>query len=129
MTLSDFDILGRVGDGSFSTVILARLRSNGQKYAIKVVNKHLIMRNKMVDYVKNERAILDKLTNDCIVGLMFTFQDADSLCKQPDEWVGSRGAQLTAYASPLGQCGRGCHRVCVLLCQHSVHALPHTPHA
>jgi serine/threonine protein kinase len=80
--LSDFNILGRLGDGSFSTVILAQLRGGQQEqYAIKIVNKHLIMRNKMVDYVRNERNILDQLSHDGVVRLMFTFQDADSLCK------------------------------------------------
>ncbi len=78
--LGDFDVMGRIGDGSFSTVILARYRASGDQYAIKIVNKHLVLRNKMVEYVKNERTILDALDYDGIVRLHFTFQDADSLC-------------------------------------------------
>jgi serine/threonine protein kinase len=83
LQISDFDIIGRVGDGSFSTVILARLRGGGEAlFAIKIVNKHLIVRNKMADYVRNERTILDILSADeCVVKLLFTFQDADSLCE------------------------------------------------
>lgn len=81
LKLADFNIVGRIGDGSFSTVILGQHRESGEKYAIKCVNKHLIMRNKMVEYIKNERTILDQLEHDGIVKLLFTFQDADSLCK------------------------------------------------
>jgi 3-phosphoinositide dependent protein kinase-1 len=82
LQLRDFDVIGRIGDGSFSTVILARLRETGVQYAIKIVNKHLIVRNKMVDYVRAERNILDQLSdNDGICKLLFTFQDADSLCR------------------------------------------------
>ena len=39
-----------------------------------------ILRNKMIEYIKNERIILDKLDYEGIVKLAFTFQDADSLC-------------------------------------------------
>jgi hypothetical protein len=57
LTLSDFNILGHIGDGSLATVVLAERKApnNFEKYAIKIVNKHVVMRNKMVDYVKNER--------------------------------------------------------------------------
>lgn len=79
--MRDFDIVGRLGDGSFSTVVLCKHRTTGASHAVKIVNKHLIMRNKSVDYIRNERAILDALDHDGIVKLCFTFQDPDSLCK------------------------------------------------
>jgi hypothetical protein len=83
ISLADFDILGRAGDGSFSTVILARHKASGVDYAIKMINKSVVMRNKIVDYIKNERNILDKLSHEGIVQLKFTFQDEDSLCERP----------------------------------------------
>mmetsp|Transcript_27778 Transcript_27778/g.82338 ORF Transcript_27778/g.82338 Transcript_27778/m.82338 type:complete len:382 (-) Transcript_27778:322-1467(-) len=79
LELTDFDIIGHAGDGSFSTVIHAVHRFSQRHYAIKVVNKHLVLRNKMVEYIKNERIILDKLDNEGVIKLDFTFQDADSL--------------------------------------------------
>jgi serine/threonine protein kinase len=45
--VSDFDILERLGDGSFSTVVLARYKGDGQCYAVKIVNKTLVLRNKV----------------------------------------------------------------------------------
>ncbi|PNH12055.1 Polyubiquitin-A [Tetrabaena socialis] len=80
LTIRDFDIIGRIGDGSFSTVFLARQKQSGKQYAIKMMNKHLIMRNKVVEYIKNERFILDKLNDFGIAKLHFTFQDPDNLC-------------------------------------------------
>ncbi|KAG2439042.1 hypothetical protein HYH02_006570 [Chlamydomonas schloesseri] len=79
LTIKDFDVLGRIGDGSFSTVFLARQKSSGKQYAIKMMNKHLVMRNKMVEYIKNERFILDKFDDAGIAKLHFTFQDPDNL--------------------------------------------------
>lgn len=80
--VSDFNVLGRIGDGSFSTVFLAQHKGLGKQYAIKMMNKHLVMRNKMVEYIKNERFILDKLDDAGIAKLHFTFQDPDNLCKK-----------------------------------------------
>lgn len=79
MSMADFDLEGRIGDGSFSSVFLAHHRETGRRYAIKIMNKHLIMRNKMVEYIKNERNILDKLDDPGIARLHFTFQDPDNL--------------------------------------------------
>lgn len=81
MALTDFNILHRIGDGSFSTVVLAKHKATGKQYALKIMNKHQIMRNKVVDYVRNERNILDKLTDAGIAKLHLTFQDTDSLCE------------------------------------------------
>ncbi|EFJ41871.1 hypothetical protein VOLCADRAFT_83913 [Volvox carteri f. nagariensis] len=79
LTIRDFHILGRIGDGSFSTVFLAQQKQTGKQYAIKMMNKHLIMRNKVVEYIKNERFILDKLDDAGIAKLHFTFQDPNNL--------------------------------------------------
>ncbi|GIL60087.1 hypothetical protein Vafri_14743 [Volvox africanus] len=78
-TIRDFNILGRIGDGSFSTVFLAQQKQTGKQYAIKMMNKHLVMRNKVVEYIKNERFILDKLDDAGVAKLHFTFQDPDNL--------------------------------------------------
>jgi 3-phosphoinositide dependent protein kinase-1 len=72
-------VLKRLGEGSFSTVILARYRADARLYAVKVLNKSLIVRNKVIDYVRNERNILDGLHHPGIAALHFTFQDAESL--------------------------------------------------
>jgi serine/threonine protein kinase len=40
-------VLRRLGEGSFSTVILARYRADGREYAVKMINKSLVIRNKV----------------------------------------------------------------------------------
>ncbi|KAI8476065.1 MAG: 3-phosphoinoside dependent protein kinase [Monoraphidium minutum] len=44
-----------------------------------MINKSLVVRNKVIDYIRNERTILDRLHHPGIAQLHFTFQDADSL--------------------------------------------------
>jgi serine/threonine protein kinase len=79
LTIGDFDLLRRIGDGSFSHVVLARRRATGLEYALKVIDKHYITRHNMVGYIQNERLLLDRLDNEGIAKLCFTFQDAMSL--------------------------------------------------
>ena len=57
-----------------------------------------ILRNKMVEYVKNERIILDWLDYEGIIKLSFTFQDSDSLCECDTVqtcWPGCQGGLQT----------------------------------
>lgn len=44
LSLADFELLRRVGDGSYSHVVLARHRASGKEYALKVIDKQYIMR-------------------------------------------------------------------------------------
>ena len=48
LKLADFRVEAHLGDGSFSTVVLASMKATGARYAIKIVNKSLVVRNKMV---------------------------------------------------------------------------------
>jgi hypothetical protein len=57
ISVADFDILQRLGDGSFSTVMLARYKGNGQQYAVKIVNKTLVLRNKVCACVCERRQL------------------------------------------------------------------------
>lgn len=44
LSLADFELLRRIGDGSYSHVVLARHRATGRDYALKVIDKQYIMR-------------------------------------------------------------------------------------
>ena len=69
----------RLGDGSFAQVVLAYHKLSKKQYAIKIIDKHLILRHKQTKYIKNERVLLDKINYEGICDLHFTFQDQDSL--------------------------------------------------
>ena len=79
MSLADFELVQRLGDGSFSQVVLGRHTHTEKQYAIKIIDKHLILRHKQTKYIKNERYLLDKINCDSICDLRFTFQDDNSL--------------------------------------------------
>ena len=60
-------------------VVEVRHKATGRVYALKAVDKHLVLRHKQANYIRAERALLDRLAHPGIVRLRFTFQDAASL--------------------------------------------------
>ena len=60
-------------------VVQVMQKDTGQHYALKVVDKHLVLRNNYTEYIRTERKLLDRLDSPWIVNLHFTFQDAHSL--------------------------------------------------
>ena len=75
--------------------------ASGARYALKVVDKHLVLRHRAVHRLKRERSILDRFTAPCVAQLYFTFQDEASvylgleLCPNGGTWPSAE--------SPLGQ--------------------------
>ena len=60
-------------------VVQVQHRQTGVRYALKVVDKHLVLRHKQAAYIRNERNLLDRLDDAGVVQLHFTFQDAANL--------------------------------------------------
>lgn len=78
--VKDFHFGRTLGEGSYSTVIAATDRQNLHEYAIKVLDKRHIIKEKKVKYVNIEKDTLNKLTeHPGIVRLYYTFQDQQSL--------------------------------------------------
>ncbi|KAG4095301.1 Pkinase-domain-containing protein [Neocallimastix lanati (nom. inval.)] len=79
-TPQDFDFFETIGEGSYSTVTHAREKSTGKEFAIKILNKKHIIKEKKVKYVNVEKTVLNKIHNHpLIVKLYYTFQDKYSL--------------------------------------------------
>jgi len=74
-------VFGRtLGEGSYSTVFLATDRQTLREYAVKVLEKKHIIKEKKIKYVNIEKDTLNRLTeHPGIVRLYFTFQDETSL--------------------------------------------------
>ncbi|KAI0137431.1 putative 3-phosphoinositide dependent protein kinase-1 [Xylariales sp. AK1849] len=72
---------GRIlGEGSYSTVYLATDRQTLKEYAVKVLEKRHIIKEKKIKYVNIEKDTLNRLTeHPGIVRLYYTFQDESSL--------------------------------------------------
>lgn len=78
--VKDFHFGRTLGEGSYSTVLAATDRSTGREYAMKVLSKHHIIKEKKVKYVTIEKDALNRLTDHPgVVRLFYTFQDQRSL--------------------------------------------------
>ncbi|KAI4499327.1 hypothetical protein M0802_005587 [Mischocyttarus mexicanus] len=80
-TPKDF-IFGKViGEGSFSTVYLAKDIHTSKEYAIKVCDKRHVIKEKKTKYVKREKEVLNMLATakHSFVRLFCTFQDVERL--------------------------------------------------
>ncbi|KAI7554072.1 Pkinase-domain-containing protein [Hortaea werneckii] len=78
--VKDFNFGRTLGEGSYSTVLAATDRQTLKEYAIKVLDKRHIIKEKKVKYVNIERDTLNRLTeHPGVVRLYYTFQDERSL--------------------------------------------------
>lgn len=78
--VKDFQFGRTLGEGSYSTVVAATDRSTLREYAIKMLDKKHIIKEKKVKYVNIEKNTLSRLGNHPgIVKLYFTFQDETTL--------------------------------------------------
>ena len=78
--VKDFTFGRTLGEGSYSTVMAASDRQTNREYAIKVLDKRHIIKEKKVKYVNIEKDTLNRLTDHPgIVRLYYTFQDERQL--------------------------------------------------
>ena len=75
----DFQFGKLLGEGSFSTVYLATEKSTQEQFAVKVLDKHHIVKERKTKYVKIEKDVLHRLNHPLCVKLYYTFQDSSSL--------------------------------------------------
>ncbi|KAJ5644967.1 Serine/threonine-protein kinase PKH2 [Penicillium longicatenatum] len=76
----DFSFGNTLGEGSYSTVVFATDRQTLKDYAIKILDKRHIIKEKKVKYVNIEKDTLNRLTDHPgVVRLYYTFQDERSL--------------------------------------------------
>jgi len=78
--VKDFNFGRTLGEGSYSTVLAATDRQTLTEYAVKMLDKRHIIKEKKVKYVNIERNTLNRLSDHPgIVRLYYTFQDDRSL--------------------------------------------------
>ncbi|XP_032836052.1 serine/threonine-protein kinase Sgk2-like isoform X2 [Petromyzon marinus] len=77
---TDFDFLKVIGKGSFGKVLLAKHKTDGKFYAVKVLQKSAILKRREQKHIMAERNVLLKnVKHPFLVGLHFSFQTADKL--------------------------------------------------
>lgn len=106
--VKDFNFGRTLGEGSYSTVLAATDRQNLKEYAIKVLDKRHIIKEKKVKYVNIERDTLNRLTeHPGIVRLYYTFQDERSLYFVLDL---ASGGELLGVLKKMGYFDMECTR-------------------
>lgn len=76
---ADFMFGTTLGEGAYARVVHARMKDTGAEYAVKIMEKRFIMKEKKVKFVMMERKVFTKVTNDRIVKLYYTFHDDNYL--------------------------------------------------
>lgn len=62
-----------LSSGAYGKVILARKKLTNDLFAIKVLDKEMMVEKNVQDFVMNERNILNQVDNDYIVRGIYTF--------------------------------------------------------
>ena len=106
--VKDFNFGRTLGEGSYSTVLAATDRQTLKEYAIKVLDKRHIIKEKKVKYVNIEKDTLNRLTeHPGVVRLYYTFQDERSLYFVLDL---ASGGELLGVLKKLGTFDEECTR-------------------
>lgn len=102
-------VFGRtLGEGSYSTVLLATDRQTLKEYAVKILDKKHIIKEKKIKYVNIEKDTLNRLTeHPGIVRLYYTFQDSASLYYVLDI---ASGGELLGVLKKIGSFDEECTR-------------------
>ncbi|XP_008809595.1 probable serine/threonine protein kinase IRE4 [Phoenix dactylifera] len=79
MSIDDFDIIKPISRGAFGQVFLARKRTTGDLFAIKVLKKLDMIRKNDVERILAERNILITIRNPFVVRFFYSFTCRDNL--------------------------------------------------
>ncbi|KAG6969702.1 hypothetical protein JG688_00005217 [Phytophthora aleatoria] len=79
VSIRDFHIVKPISKGAFGKVYLARKKTTGDQYAIKVLAKEHLLRKKQIQQIETERNILASVVSPFVVKLFWTFQTKRNL--------------------------------------------------
>eukprot|EP00347_Sterkiella_histriomuscorum_P020775 403336510 len=98
--LTDFEILNLIGKGSISNVYLIKKKGNNRPFAMKCIQKELVMEDDMFEATKLEKDLLVRLNSPFFVNLHYSFQSETKILFVMD-FV--RGGDLFMHLMNLGQ--------------------------
>jgi len=76
---NSFIIEDCLGEGSFGKVFKVRMKSNGEIYAMKVLNKRFLIKNNQLKYAITECNVLKQATSPFLLTLYYSFQTPENL--------------------------------------------------
>jgi len=77
--IEDFELLTVIGEGSFGKVLRVRKNNDGKIYAMKVLDKNMIIQRNELEHTRSEKSILQQLDCPFLVKLHYTFQTSSKL--------------------------------------------------
>lgn len=80
VTINDFDLYRFLGAGGFGMVLLAKKRDTGRFYAIKVLDKRILISQNQCHSIFREKEVLAVVEHPFVVALRYAFQTPDHLC-------------------------------------------------
>jgi len=104
--LDDFEIRTTLGTGSFARVILVRHKTDRKFYALKILNKEVVVKKKQIEHTLCEKQILQCIAFPFIVNMTYSFKDNANLYMALD-YV--NGGEMFTY---LRRIGRFCEVQC-----------------
>jgi len=75
----DFTLIQVIGTGSYGKVLLVKKKSSGKFYAMKILKKKQLRKQRQVKNTWTERKILEKISHPFIIKLNFAFQSDKKL--------------------------------------------------
>lgn len=101
-SIKDFEIIKPISKGAFGSVFLAKKKTTGDYFAIKVLKKADMIAKNQITNVKAERMILMKQSESpFVVKLYFTFQSKENLYLVMEYLNGGDCASLTKTLGAL----------------------------
>ncbi|KAK9709568.1 rim15, signal transduction response regulator [Basidiobolus ranarum] len=80
ISIKDFEIIKPISKGAFGSVYLAKKRTTGEYFAIKVLKKSdMIAKNQVMNVKAERKALIMQTDSPFVVKLYFTFQSKDYL--------------------------------------------------
>lgn len=75
MSINDFEMTCTLGEGSFGCVVLSKHKPTSKYYAVKVMNKSRIMKDKQLEHTYNEKNVLLAVNFPFLIRMDFCFKD------------------------------------------------------
>lgn len=123
-SIKDFEIIKPISKGAFGSVYLAKKKSTGDYYAIKVLNKADMVAKNQVSNVKAERAIMMwQGESDFVAKLYWTFSSKDYLYLVMEYLNGGDCASLIKVLDALPEDWTKKYIAEVVLCVQHLHSL------
>jgi serine/threonine-protein kinase RIM15 len=122
-SIKDFEVIKPISKGAFGSVYLAKKKSTGDYYAIKVLNKSDMVAKNQVTNVKAERAIMMwQGESDFVAKLYWTFSSKDYLYLVMEYLNGGDCASLIKVLGELPEDWTQKYIAEVVLCVQHLHA-------